>query len=83
MDTPDAGARITEAIKLHDEAGFAAMRRAGKLAAETLDFITPHVRPGVTTGEIDELCHKFTLDHDAVPGPLGYRGFPKSVCTSV
>lgn len=83
MDTPDAETRITEATKLHDEVGFAAMRRAGKLAAETLDFITPHVRPDVTTNELDELCHKFTIDHDAVPAPLGYRGFPKSVCTSV
>ncbi len=83
MDTPDAGARITETIKLHNEAGFAAMRRAGKLAAETLDFITPHVRPGVTTKKLDELCHEFTLNHGATPGPLGYRGFPKSVCTSV
>ena len=55
----------------------------GALAAATLDFITPYVRPGVTTGELDRLCHDFVADHDAVSAPLNYRGFPKSICTSV
>jgi methionyl aminopeptidase len=59
------------------------MRRAGRLAAETLDFIGPHVQPGVTTGVLDRLCHEFIVDHGAIPAPLGYRGFPKSICTSV
>ena len=59
------------------------MRRAGALAAATLDFITPYVRPGVTTGELDRLCHGFIVDHGAIPAPLNYRGFPKSICTSV
>jgi len=59
------------------------MRRAGRLAAETLDMIVPYVRPGVTTGELDRLCHEFIVSHGAVPAPLGYRGFPKSICTSV
>ena len=53
------------------------------LAAETLDMITPHVRPGVTTGELDRLCHELILDHGAIPAPLGYRGYPKSICTSI
>ncbi len=70
-------------IKLHDEDAFAGMRRAGRLAAETLDFITPHVAPGITTGELDRLCHEFIVERQAVPAPLGYRGFPKSICTSV
>jgi methionyl aminopeptidase len=70
-------------IKLHGAAEFEGMRRAGRLGAETLDFITPHVKPGVTTGELDRLCHDFTVEHGAVPAPLGYRGFPKSICTSV
>jgi methionyl aminopeptidase len=70
-------------IKLHGEAHFAAMRKAGRLAAETLDMITPHVAPGVTTGELDRLCHDFIRAHAAIPAPLGYRGFPKSICTSV
>ncbi|MCZ6743283.1 MAG: type I methionyl aminopeptidase, partial [Alphaproteobacteria bacterium] len=59
------------------------MRRAGRLGAETLDLITPHVKPGVTTEELDQLCHDFIVSHGAIPAPLGYRGFPKSVCTSV
>jgi methionyl aminopeptidase len=59
------------------------MRRAGRLAAETLDFITPHVQPGVSTGALDKLCHDFILDHKAIPAPLGYRGYPKSICTSI
>jgi methionyl aminopeptidase len=68
---------------IHDEAGFDGMRRAGRLAAETLDMITPHVGAGVTTEELDRLCHDFILSHGAVPAPLNYRGFPKSICTSV
>ncbi len=70
-------------ITIHDAAGFEGMRKAGRLAAETLDFITPHVVPGISTGELDRLCHDFILDHDAIPAPLNYRGFPKSICTSV
>jgi methionyl aminopeptidase len=70
-------------IKLHDAAGFAGMRRAGRLAAEVLDFVTPHVVPGATTGELDRLCHGFIVARGAIPAPLNYRGFPKSICTSV
>jgi methionyl aminopeptidase len=70
-------------IKIHGPEAFSGMRRAGRLAAETLDMITPHVRPGVTTEEIDQLCHQFIVARDAVPAPLNYRGFPKSTCTSI
>jgi methionyl aminopeptidase len=70
-------------IKIHGEEDFAGMRRAGRLAAETLDFITPHVKPGVTTDELDRLCHGFIVDHGAIPAPLNYRGFPRSICTSI
>ncbi|RMD64577.1 MAG: type I methionyl aminopeptidase [Alphaproteobacteria bacterium] len=70
-------------IVIHDAADFEGMRRAGRLAAETLDFITPHVRAGVTTEDLDRLCHDFIVDHGAVPAPLNYRGFPKSICTSI
>jgi len=59
------------------------MRKACELAAETLVMIGPHIQPGVTTEEINRLVHEFTLAQDAVPAPLNYRGFPKSVCTSV
>jgi methionyl aminopeptidase len=79
MDGPVEAKRIT----LHAAEDFAGMRAAGRLAAETLDMITPHVRPGVTTGELDRLCHAFIVAHGAVPAPLNYRGFPKSICTSI
>jgi methionyl aminopeptidase len=65
------------------------MRIAGRLAADVLDFIAPHVRPGITTGELDALCHDFMVGQQGtVPAPLnyappGYRPFPKSICTSV
>lgn len=59
------------------------MRDAGQLAARTLDMITPHVQPGVSTEKINQLCHDFIVKHNAVPAPLNYRGFPKSVCTSI
>jgi methionyl aminopeptidase len=70
-------------IKIHVPEAFAGMRQAGRLAAETLDFITPHVGPGVATDELDALCHGFIVGHDAIPAPLNYRGFPKSICTSI
>ncbi len=72
-----------EGVKIHGSEAFEGMRRAGALAAKTLDFITPYVRPGITTCELDRLCHEFTLDHGAIPAPLNYRGFPKSICTSI
>ncbi|HUC63327.1 MAG TPA: type I methionyl aminopeptidase [Alphaproteobacteria bacterium] len=70
-------------IKIHGSEAFEGMRRAGRLAAETLDFIAPYVKPGVSTGELDRLCHEFTVSRGAIPAPLNYRGFPKSICTSV
>ena len=70
-------------ITLHNAEAFEGMRRAGRLAAETLDYITPHVKPGATTDELDQLSHDFIVSRNAVPAPLGYRGFPKSVCISV
>ena len=76
----DAEAR---SIKIHTAADFEAMRKAGRLAAETLDMIADHVEPGVTTEELDRLCAEFIADHVAISAPLNYRGFPKSVCTSV
>ncbi|MFZ9448512.1 MAG: type I methionyl aminopeptidase [Alphaproteobacteria bacterium] len=70
-------------VKLHAAPHFEAMRRAGRLAAETLDMIGPHVRVGVSTGELDRICHDYIVARGAIPAPLGYRGFPKSICTSV
>jgi len=79
----DEQAAHSSSIKLHGPDGFAGMRAAGRLAAEVLDFITPHVVPGATTGHLDKLCHDFIVARGAVPAPLGYRGFPRSICTSV
>jgi len=79
----DPAGRIRTVVKIHDETEFSGMRKAGRLAAETLDYITPYVVPGVTTGELDALCHRFIVDHEAIPAPLNYRGFPKSICTSI
>jgi methionyl aminopeptidase len=60
------------------------MRVAGRLAADVLDMIGDYVKPGVTTDELNQLCHEFiTETQDAIPAPLNYRGFPKSICTSV
>ena len=70
-------------ITIHKPEDFGAMRRAGKLAAETLDMITAHVRPGISTGEIDKLCHDYMVERSAIPATLGYRGYTKSSCTSV
>ena len=70
-------------IVIHDAQDFDGMRAAGRLAAETLDFITPHVQAGMTTEDLDRLCHDFIVEHEAVPAPLNYRGFPKSICTSI
>lgn len=70
-------------ITLHGPEEFAAMRKAGQLAAEVLDMITPHVVPGVSTEHLNTICHDFIISYDAVPAPLNYRGFPKSICTSV
>ena len=70
-------------IKIHSAEDMAGMRAAGLLAAQTLDFITPHVKPGITTDEINKLCHDFVESHGAINAPLNYKGFPKSVCTSI
>lgn len=60
------------------------MRIAGRLAADVLDMIGDYVKPGITTWEIDDICHKYiTETQNALPAPLNYRGFPKSICTSV
>ena len=69
-------------IKTPDEQ--AKMRIAGRLAADVLDMISEHVKPGISTGELDRICHQYIVDKlEATPAPLNYRGFPKSICTSV
>ncbi len=69
-------------IKTPDE--IEKMRIAGRLAAEVLEMLEPHVQPGVTTDELDRICHDYIVHtQEAIPAPLNYRGFPKSICTSV
>ena len=69
-------------IKTPDEIDL--MRKAGRLAAQVLDMIEPHVVAGITTGELDRICHDYIVnDQQAIPAPLNYKGFPKSICTSV
>jgi methionine aminopeptidase len=80
-DILDADYKTGE-IKLHDAAAFEGMRKAGRLAAECLDMLTPHVVPGVVTGHLDDLAREFILDHGALPACLGYRGYTKTVCIS-
>ena len=70
-------------IKLHGAEGFEGMRRAGRLAAEILDALVPQVVPGVTTGEIDAIVQRMTLEAGGTPATLGYRGYTKSCCTSI
>ena len=72
-----------ESVTIHDETEFAAMRKAGKLAAQTLDFITPFVKQGVSTLELNDRCQDFITEHGATAAPLGYKGFPKATCISV
>ncbi|MEJ2389038.1 MAG: type I methionyl aminopeptidase [Chromatiaceae bacterium] len=80
MDASTAGTCVP--IKTAGE--IARMRVAGRLAAQVLEMIEDHVRPGITTDELDRVCHAFIVkDQQAVPAPLNYRGFPKSICTSV
>lgn len=73
---------MTVTIKTAEE--IQKMRVAGRAAAEVLEFIEPYVVPGVSTGELDRLCHEYiTQEQKAIPAPLNYKGFPKSICTSV
>ena len=70
-------------VKIHSKEDAQKMRIAGKLAAQTLDYIAPYIEVGVTTDKLNQLCHDFIVKNNAIPAPLNYRGFPKSICTSV
>ena len=71
-------------VSIKSPADIALMREAGRLAAEVLEMIEPHVVPGVSTGELDRICHDYIVDvQKAIPAPLNYNGFPRSICTSV
>jgi methionyl aminopeptidase len=71
-------------IVIKNAAEIERMRTAGRLAADVLDMIGEYVKPGVSTDDLDRICHDFIVtEQNAVPAPLNYRGFPKSICTSV
>jgi methionyl aminopeptidase len=75
--------RKTGQIKLHGLQAFEGMRRAGQLTAAALDHLAERVRPGVMTEELDNFLFSFAMDHGAYPAPLDYRGYRKSICTSI
>ena len=83
VDAELVPARKTGQIKLHGPAGFAAIRKAGQLAAQALDVLTPLVRPGITTQHLDDMAFEFAIAHNSYPAPLNYRGYRKSICTSI
>ena len=70
-------------IVLYEKDDFASLHAAGRLAAATLDMLTPHVLPGVTTDELNAIVHEYTLTNGGTPAPLNYRGYPKSCCISI
>ena len=81
--TADAPNARTGAIKLYGRDAFEGMHKAGRLAAETLDMLVPHVVPGVTTQALDDLVRNFIAERDGVPATLGYRGYTHSCCISI
>src|SRR5204863_2011155 len=83
IDAALAPQRKTGQVKIHGAAAFDGMRRAGRLAADCLDLLTDHVRPGVPTDKIDRMVFEFGMDHKALPATLMYRGYRRSTCTSV
>ncbi|XP_031117084.1 methionine aminopeptidase 1D, chloroplastic/mitochondrial [Ipomoea triloba] len=74
---------ISSGPEVHDKKGIERMRASGRLAAQVLQYAGTLVKPGITTDEIDQAVHQMIIDNGAYPSPLGYGGFPKSVCTSV
>ncbi len=70
-------------IRIYTDDELHKIAQAGRLAASVLDFIEPYVTAGITTNELDKLCHDFIVANKAIPAPLNYNGFPKSICTSV
>jgi methionyl aminopeptidase len=83
VDAHLAPGRKTGQIKLHGAEAFQGMRRAGQLTAQALDALVEQVKPGVTTEALDDFVFDFAISHHAYPAPLDYRGYRKSICTSI
>jgi methionyl aminopeptidase len=75
--------RADRKVRLYDEEAFEGLRAAGQLAAQALDVLAPHVQPGVTTQALDDMALEFALDHGAIPATLNYRGYTRSICSSI
>jgi methionyl aminopeptidase len=82
-DDTTATASRSETPPIHGPEAFEAMRKAGRLTAQALDLMADLVKPGVTTEYLDKIAFEFAQDHGAYPAPLLYRGYPKSICTSI
>jgi methionyl aminopeptidase len=74
---------LARKIPLYQEHERDALRAAGRFNAQLMDFLREHVQDGVTTGQLDDLAHQYTLDHGHTPACLGYKGYPRSICTSI
>ena len=83
IEANSLSSRKTGHIRIHGQEGFEGMRKAGRIAAEALDLMVEAAKPGVTTDALDTLAYEFGMDHGAYPAPLDYRGYRKSICTSV
>jgi methionyl aminopeptidase len=83
IDAADAPLRNTGQIKLHGPEAFEGMRKAGRISAECLDMLIPHVVPGVSTSRLDDLARQYLLDNGSTPACLFYKGYRHTVCTSV
>ena len=80
IDSPETRSNM---IKIHKPDDYEGMRKAGLLAAQCLDMLVPHVKPGVSTEQLDTLAREFVLDHGALPACVGYRGYRHTICTSI
>jgi methionyl aminopeptidase len=83
LDIARSKERDAGKIRIYGEHAFEQMRKVGRLAAEALDLLVEHIVPGVSTERLDDLVFEFAMNHRAIPAPLNYRGFPKSICTSI
>ena len=83
VEVDHQASRNTGQIKIHPQTSFAGMRAAGRVAAECLDMLVPHVKPGVTTQALDDLAREFVFDAGAMPACLFYRGYRHTICTSL
>jgi methionyl aminopeptidase len=83
IEADSSPSRKTGHIRINGPEGFEGMRKAGRVAAEALDLMVEAARPGVTTDALDKLAYEFGMDHGALSAPLDYRGYRKSICTSI